>query len=79
MAIVQAIRAGQRTPRKVAELADPRVKASQTTIARSLPGNWRPELWFVLRQEMEIYPGSRVRSPLATSSCSGICKTGNRK
>ena len=57
MAIVQAILAGQRDPRKLAALADPQVKASQAVIAKSLHGNWRPELLFVLGQEVEIYRG----------------------
>jgi transposase len=57
MAIVQAILAGERTPGKLAALADPQVKASKETIVKSLHGNWRPELLFVLGQEMEIYQG----------------------
>ena len=48
MAIVQAIRDGEREPRKLAALADPHVKASKAVIAKSLQGNWRPELVFVL-------------------------------
>jgi transposase len=55
MAIVQAILDGEREPRKLAALADPQVKASKTVIAKSLEGNWRPELVFVLRQEVEMY------------------------
>jgi transposase len=55
MAILQAILGGERTPRKLAALADPQVKASKAVIAKSLQGNWRPELLFVLGQEMEYY------------------------
>jgi transposase len=55
MAIVQAILAGEREPGKLAALADPQVKASKAVIAKSLQGNWRPELLFVLRQEVEAY------------------------
>ncbi len=55
MAIVQAILEGQRNPSKLAALADPQVKASPEVIAKSLKGNWRPELVFVLRQEVEMY------------------------
>jgi len=55
MAIVQAILDGQRDPQRLARLADPHVKASKAVIAKSLRGNWRPELLFVLRQELEIY------------------------
>lgn len=55
MAIVQAILDGQRDPKALADLADPQVKASKQVIAKSLEGNWRPELVFVLRQEVEMY------------------------
>jgi transposase len=61
MAILQAILAGERTPRKLAALADPQVKASKAVIAKSLQGNWRPELLFVLGQEMEVYRGCQDR------------------
>jgi transposase len=57
MAIVTAILDGKRDPRELAALADPQVKASKAVIAKSLQGNWRPELLFVLRQEVEIYRG----------------------
>jgi transposase len=55
MAIVQAILDGQRDPQGLAALADPQVKASKEVIAKSLEGNWRPELVFVLRQQVEMY------------------------
>ena len=55
MAIVQAILNGQRDPQELAALADPQVKASKKVIAKSLEGNWRPELLFVLRQQVEMY------------------------
>lgn len=55
MTILQAILDGEREPSKLAALADPQVKASPATIAKSLEGNWRPELVFVLRQEVEMY------------------------
>jgi transposase len=54
-AIIQAILDGERNPHKLAELRDPRVKASAEVIAKSLEGNWREELLFVLRQEFESY------------------------
>ena len=47
--------AGERDPRKLAELSDPRIQASKEEIAKSLEGNWRPELLFVLQQEVEMY------------------------
>jgi transposase len=54
-AILSAIVAGERDPRTLAKLRDPRVKASEDTVAKSLEGNWRPELLFVLQQELESY------------------------
>jgi len=54
-AIVRAIIAGERNPQKLAELSHPRIEASREEIAKSLEGNWRPELVFVLRQEVEMY------------------------
>lgn len=55
MAILSAILAGERNPKTLAALADPQVKASREIIAESLHGNWRPELPFVLDQEMTSY------------------------
>jgi hypothetical protein len=52
--IVRAIVAGERDPRKLAELSHPRIQASRGEIAKSLEGNWRPELIFVLQQELEM-------------------------
>ena len=54
-AILRAITAGERDAGKRAELRDPRIKASPEAIAKSLQGNWRPELLFVLQQELEMY------------------------
>src|SRR3981081_2490687 len=54
-AIVRAIIAGERNPQKLAELSHPRIEPSREEIAKSLEGNWRPELVFVLRQEVEMY------------------------
>src|SRR5215470_3729500 len=54
-AIIKAILAGERNPRKLAEFRDPRVKASEEEIARSLEGNWQPDLLFVLKQEQDGY------------------------
>jgi transposase len=57
MAILQAILDGERSPEQLASLADPQIKADKSVIAKSLHGNWRPELLFVLRQEMDSYRG----------------------
>ncbi len=53
--ILQAILKGERDPKVLATLADPNVKASRTVIAKSLQGNWRDELLFVLQQEVAMY------------------------
>ena len=53
--IIRAIVTGERDPRKLAELRDPRIHASREEIAKSLEGNWRPELLFVLQQEVEMF------------------------
>jgi len=60
-AIVRAIVAGERNPQKLAELSDPRIEASREEVAKSLEGNWRPELVFVLRQEVEMYDAYQRR------------------
>ena len=54
-AIIGRILEGERNSQELAKLRDPRVKASADTIAKSLEGNWRAELLFVLRQEFQLY------------------------
>jgi transposase len=54
-AIIQAILAGERDPRKLAAFRDKRVKASEEKIARSLEGNWQEDLLFMLKQEQDGY------------------------
>src|SRR5262250_721512 len=53
--IIKAILGGERDPHQLAAFRDPRVKASQEEIARSLEGHWQPDLLFVLKQEQEGY------------------------
>ena len=55
MAIVEAIVGGERDPRKLARLRDPRTKADEAAIARSLEGHWREEHIFELTQALELY------------------------
>src|SRR3989454_2201991 len=54
-AIITAILAGERDPHKLAAFRDPRVKATEEEIARSLEGNWQEDLVFVLKQEQDAY------------------------
>jgi transposase len=55
LAIVDAILDGQRDAAELARLRDPRVKADEETIRKSLVGNWKPEHLFTLRQSRELY------------------------
>jgi transposase len=55
LAIVDAIIAGQRDPVELAKLRDPRIKASEETIRKSLVGNWRAEHLFTLEQSRQSY------------------------
>ena len=54
-AIIKAILGGERDPHKLAEFRNPRVKASEEEIARSLEGSWQEDLLFVLQQEQDGY------------------------
>ena len=53
--ITWAIVGGQRDPVKLAQLRDPRIKADEATIAKSLRGHWRAEHIFELTQALELY------------------------
>src|SRR6266516_1804591 len=55
MSILKAILDGERDPWQLAALVQPAVKATPEDIAKSLEGNWREELLFVLRQQVELY------------------------
>ena len=55
MAILRAIVSGERDAQRLAALCDPRIRASHEQIAKSLEGNWRAELVFVLAQQLRNY------------------------
>jgi transposase len=55
LAILDAILAGERDPRKLASLAHHRVQKSQAQIQAALTGDYRPELLFVLDQSLQSY------------------------
>jgi transposase len=55
LAMVQAIVAGQRDPRKLAQLRDRRCRKSEEEIAEQLSGNWREDHLFSLRQGLKMY------------------------
>jgi len=53
--ILDAILAGERDPAVLAQLRDPRIKASEETIRKSLEGNWRAEHILALKQRLSLY------------------------
>ena len=55
LAILDAILAGERNPETLAQFRDPRIKATEETIRKSLVGNWRREHLFTLKQSRELY------------------------
>ena len=55
MDIIEAIFRGERSPRRLSLLRDPRTKADEKTIAMSLRGHWRQEHIFELTQALELY------------------------
>ena len=61
MDIIEAIAGGERDPRKLARLRDPRIKADEATIAKSLQGHWREEHIFELSQALELYRAYHVK------------------
>ncbi|HZL28684.1 MAG TPA: IS110 family transposase [Acidobacteriaceae bacterium] len=55
MAILDSILAGERDPRRLARLRDPRIKATEATITKSLVGDYRREHLFTLGQSVAAY------------------------
>ncbi|MCU1292456.1 MAG: Transposase [Bryobacterales bacterium] len=55
LAIIDAILAGERDPAKLAGVGDPRIRASEEIIVKSLVGDYRPEHLFTLRQSLALY------------------------
>jgi transposase len=55
MAIIRAILQGERDPRKLAQLRDRRIKASEEEIVQSLQGHWRDDVLFELQQVLAGY------------------------
>ena len=55
MAIMKAILDGQRDGKRLAKLADPRIRRSQKEIAQALVGHWQDELLYELQDCYEIY------------------------
>jgi transposase len=55
MCIIKAILDGERNPEKLADMRDPRIKASKEDVIKSLEGQWTREHLFTLRQDYELY------------------------
>jgi transposase len=55
MTIVRAILAGERDRWKLAALKNRQIKSDESTIAKALQGDYRPEHLFALRQALELY------------------------
>jgi transposase len=55
MAILRAIVDGERDALKLSQLCDWRIRATPEQVAKSLQGNWRPDLLFVLSQQLCNY------------------------
>jgi hypothetical protein len=55
MAIIEAILGGERDGKKLAELANNRVKTDKATIAKALTGFWRADHLFELGQHFQMY------------------------
>jgi transposase len=53
--IIASILAGERDPRRLAALRDPKCKNDLKAIARALEGTWRPEHLFALQQAYDLY------------------------
>ncbi len=55
LAILDAILSGERNPKKLASLKNSRIKASKSTITKSLEGDYHPEHVFTLKQSLQVY------------------------
>ena len=55
IAIMDAILAGERDTVKLAKFRDPRIQATEETVAKSLVGDYRLEFLFILRQALAAY------------------------
>ena len=53
--IIRAIISGEREPKKLARLADKRIKSTPQAIRDALTGNYQDSMVFILAQELELY------------------------
>lgn len=55
MSIIKAILSGERDGKKLAELADPRIRTDKATLVKALTGFWRDSQLFELEQHWHTY------------------------
>jgi transposase len=55
LTIIRAMLQGERDPRKLAQLRDKRIQASEEEVVRSLEGSWREDVLFELKQVVAGY------------------------
>jgi transposase len=70
--ILHAIVQGERNAQRLAAMRDRRIKASEEEIAKSLHGNWREELIFVVEENLSLYEIINRKSAVVTSGSSNI-------
>ncbi|HEV3004156.1 MAG TPA: transposase, partial [Pirellulales bacterium] len=73
--IIDAILAGERDAKKLAELRDERCHNDEPTIALALEGNWRDEHLFALKQALELYRYYRTKISEADQEIEAHLKT----
>jgi len=61
MALLRAIVKGERDPRQLAKLRDPRCRQSEEEIAEQLTGHWREDHLFSLGQSLKMYEAIQER------------------
>jgi transposase len=66
--ILQAIMAGERDPKQLADLCSSRIKAPRETVAKSLHGNWNEALLFALKVAFDSYGFNQAKIQECESS-----------
>jgi transposase len=61
LAILDAVLSGERDVKVLAALRDPRVRATQETLAKSLVGDYRHEHLYTLKQSVDLYRQYRLK------------------
>lgn len=74
-AIIEAILSGERDGKKLALLADGRVKADKATLAKALTGFWRSDHLFELKQHWQMYHHYRKQLELCDEQIDTLLQT----